>query len=96
MDTKSELTVDVEASIAKAYNTALPMKEQEAVREHLAYILPKLRGPNTLIEQIRAALGALQSRTPGKPWHEHVVVRVMGGIVLALVIAGLTKLLGWN
>lgn len=96
MDTRSELTVDVEASIAKAYDTALPANEQEAVRQHLVYILPKLREPNTLIVPIQAALLVLQSRAPAKRWQDHSVIKVVGGILLALVIAGLTKLLGWN
>jgi hypothetical protein len=96
MDTRSELTVDVEASIAKAYDTALSAKEQEAVRQHLAYMLPKLRDPNTLIAPIQAALVALQSRVPAKQWHDHLMAKVIGGIVFALVIAGLTKLLGLN
>jgi len=96
MDTRSELTTDVEASIAKAYDTALPAKGQEAVRKHLAYILPKLREPNTLIAAIQAALVALQGRVPAKSWHDHSAAKVIGGIVLALLIAGLTKLLGWN
>jgi hypothetical protein len=93
---KSELTVDVEASIAKAYDTALPTQEQESVRRHLAFILPKSKEPNTLIAPVQAALMAIQSRPVVKQWHEHAVAKVIGGVLLALVIAGLTKLLGWN
>jgi hypothetical protein len=84
------------ASIAKAYDTALPAQEQEAVRRHLAFILPKLKEPNTLIAPVQAALMAVQSRPVVKQLHEHAVARVIGAVLLALVIAGLTKLLGWN
>jgi hypothetical protein len=39
---------------------------------------------------------AVQSRPVVKQLHEHAVARVIGAVLLALVIAGLTKLLGWN
>ena len=96
MNEKSELTVDVEASIAKAYDTALPAQEQESVRRHLAFILPKLKEPNTFIAPVQAALMAIQRRPVIKQWHEQTAAKVIGGVLLALVIAGLTKLLGWN
>jgi len=93
---KSELTVDVEASIASAYDTALPAKEQESVRRHLTFILLKLKEPNTLIAPVQAALIAIQSRPTAKQWYEHTAAKVIGAVLLALVIAGLTKLFGWN
>lgn len=96
MDTRSELTVDVEASISKAYDVSLPTKEQELVRSHLAYMLPKLREPNSLIVPVQNALVAMQGRGSGKKIHEHLVVRIIGSLVFALVVAGIVKLLGWN
>ena len=96
LNEKSELEDDIRASIAKAYDTALPAHEQESVRRHLAFILPKLKEPNTYIAPVQAALMAIQSRPVVKQWHEHAAARVIGGVLLALVIAGLTKLLGWN
>lgn len=96
MNENSELTVDVEASIAKAYDAALPLTEQEKVRRHLTYILPKLRKPNTLIAPIQAALVTMQGRPAAKQWYEHAVAKTIGGICTALVIAGLTYFLGWN
>jgi hypothetical protein len=96
LNEKSELTVDVETSIAKAYDTALPTQEQESVRRHLTFILPKLKEPNTLIAPVQAALMAIQSRPVVKQWHEHTAAKVIGGVLLALFIAGLTKLLGLN
>lgn len=96
MDTKSLLTVDVEASISKAYDASLPAKVQEQICAHLAYILRKLKEPNSLIEPVRAALVVMQGRALKKQWHDNPVVRSVGAILLALLIAGLTKLLGWN
>lgn len=95
MNTKSELTVDVEASIAMAYDTALSAKEQEQIRQHLSFILPKLKEPNTLIEPVRAALLAMQNRTAQKPLYARVGA-IVWVLVSGLIIAGITKLLGWN
>lgn len=96
MNETSDRTVDVEASIAKAYDTGLPAQEQESVRRHLTFILPKLKEPNTLIAPVQAALMAIQSRPVAKQWHEHTAAKVIGGVLAALVIAVLTKLLGLN
>ncbi|MCX7219649.1 MAG: hypothetical protein NTY70_12150 [Burkholderiales bacterium] len=87
MNTQSELTVDVEASIAKAYDTGLPKSEQQKVREHLAFILPKLLEPNTLIAPTRAALVAMQSRSKMKPCYESpagvIILTIAGGLIVA-------------
>jgi hypothetical protein len=95
MNTKSELTVDVEASIAKAYDTALSAKEQEQIRQHLSFVLPKLKEPNTFIEPVRSALLAMQSRPAPKPLYASAGA-IVWTLVSALIIAGIVKLLGWN
>lgn len=40
MNEKSGLTVDAEASVAKAYDSALPMNEQDSVWRHLTLLFP--------------------------------------------------------
>lgn len=58
----SELTVDIERSIASAYQLNLSSKELSEVKGHLAHILPKLREPNTLIQPIREALAFVHTQ----------------------------------
>lgn len=66
INTRSELTTDVENSIAKAYDASLSPKEEEKTRDHLAFILPRLKEPNILIEPVRMALLTIQGRTAKK------------------------------
>lgn len=96
MDTRSELIVDVDVSINKAYDSSLTAAEQKAVREHLAYILPKLREPNTQIEPIKAALGVLDARV-GKPlpWFQRPVGVVVLAVIGSVIAAGIAKKLDW-
>lgn len=95
MNTKSTLTVDVEASIAKAYDTALTAKEQEQVRQHLSFILPQLKEPNTLIEPVRGALLAIQTRPAPKSRYAGAGM-IAWTLVSGLIIAGIAKFFGWN
>ena len=62
----SELTVDIEHSIARAYDLNLLSKEMSEVKGHLAYILPKLREPNTLIQPIKDALAFIHAQEAKK------------------------------
>jgi hypothetical protein len=96
MDTRSELTVDVEASINKAYDSNLSVAEQKAVREHLIYILAKLREPNTTIEPIKAALVVLDSRfRAAPPWFQRPFGVVVLAVIGSVIAAGIAKKLGW-
>lgn len=93
MNSRSELTIDIEASIAKAYDSKLPSCEQKAIREHLSFILPKLKEPNTLIEPIKQALAAIDSR---KSWYEKPLGVLAISIVGAIIASGIIFKLGWN
>lgn len=93
IDPRSELTVDIDESITKAYNSTLPSSEQKLVHEHLVFILPKLTEPNTLIEPIRSALSAMDSR---KQWHEKPIGILAIGIIVAVIAAAIIFKFGWN
>lgn len=93
MNTRSELTVDIEASISKAYASKLLSHEQKEVREHLSFILPKLKEPNTLIEPIKQALTAIDSR---KSWFEKPLGILVISIVGTIIAAGVIFKFGWN
>lgn len=93
MDTRSELTVDIEESIASAYNPSLTYKERKQVQTHLTYILPKLKEPNSLIDPVK---GALTQITQHRPWHEKPIGILLIAIVGAVISAGIVFILGWN
>jgi ribosomal 50S subunit-associated protein YjgA (DUF615 family) len=96
MDTKSELTVDVDDSISKAYDSSLAAREQLAVREHLAYILTRIREPHTQIEPIKAALATIDNReSKNLPWFQRPVGIVGLAVTGAVIAAGIAKKLGW-
>jgi hypothetical protein len=96
MDGYSELTVDVEASINKAYDAGLPVAEQLKVRRHLARILTKLREPNSLIEPIKAALATMSARELKKlPWFQRPFGVLFLAILGSVIAAGIAKYFGW-
>jgi hypothetical protein len=96
MDTKSTLIVDVDASISRAYDSSLSVAEQKAVREHLAYVLPKLREPHTQIEPIKAALVTLDTRLAASvPWYQRPVGIVVLAVIGSVIASGVAKELGW-
>ncbi len=90
---KSELTVDIDASISKAHDASLPRAEQQAVQQHLAYILTKIREPHTQIEPIKEALKVLEARR--SPWYMRPVGVVFLAVVGGVITAGIAKQLGW-
>lgn len=93
INTRSELTVDIEASIAKAYISELPSRELKEIRDHLSFILPKLKDPNSLIEPIKQALSAMDSR---KKWFEKPLGILLIGIIVTIISGGIIFKLGWN
>ena len=93
MDTRSDLTVDIEESIARAHNPSLPYKEREQVRAHLSYILTKLREPNSLIDPVKGALSQIAQH---RPWYEKPLGLLLVAVVGAVVSAGIVFMLGWN
>jgi hypothetical protein len=96
MDTKSELTIDIDNSISKAYDSGLSAREQLAVREHLAYVLTRIREPHTQIEPIKAALGTMQLRDSKRlPWFQRPYGIVGLAVLGAVAAAGIAKKLGW-
>ncbi len=78
-----------------AYDAELPKKTQDEVRRHLSFILPQLKEPNTLIEPVKAALFAMQSRQAPRPWYTGVKA-FLWFLISGLTLMGLGKLLGWN
>ncbi|MCI1003286.1 hypothetical protein [Herbaspirillum sp. C7C8] len=90
------MTVDVNASISKAYDSSLSDEEQQFVREHLSYILAKLREPHAQIEPIKAALLALDARIVQRlPWFQRPIGIIMLAVIGSVIAAGLAKQLGW-
>lgn len=92
----SELIVDIDNSIRKAYDLSISTVEQRAIREHLAFALTKLHEPNTQIEPVKTAIIILENRLSRVlPWYQRplgVLVLAITGSVLA---AGIAKKLGW-
>jgi hypothetical protein len=95
VDTRSELIIDIDFSISKAYDGSLPAVEQKAVREHLAYILTRLREPNTQIEPTKAALLVMDARlNKGLPWFQRPAGVLTLAIIGSVVAAGIAKKFG--
>lgn len=91
----SELTVDVERSIARAYDLNLSSKELSEVKGHLAHILPKLRDPNTLIQPIKDALAFIHTQEAKKQsWKDWLGKPVLVALVTALITAPLSFYVG--
>lgn len=96
MDSRSELTVDIDASICKAYDASLPPDEQEAVRQHLAYILTKIREPHTQVDPIKAALAVIDAREQKMlTWFQRPLGVVTLAVIGSVIAAGIAKKLGW-
>jgi len=92
----SELTTDVEAAIAAAYDSKLPIKQQRHIEEHLTYIRKKLKGENSLIQPIEAAIIVIQQRNAGRKsllqraleWvGEHIVAAIIVAVIAAVILA---------
>ena len=96
IDTKSELTKDIEASISLAHDSGQPKKTQKQVREHLAYILPKLTEPNALIQPIKMALAAIEQRENRKSWFEKPIGVVSLSVLAGLLVAFVAFKAGWG
>lgn len=91
----SELTVDVESSIARAYDLNLSSKELSEVKGHLAHILPKLREPNTLIQRIKEALAFVHTQEAKKQsWKDWLGKPVLVALVTALITAPISFYVG--
>ncbi|AOE87956.1 hypothetical protein [Pseudomonas sp. TCU-HL1] len=91
----SELTIDIKKSIASAYDLNLPKKKMEEVKSHLAYILPRLHEPNTLINQIKEALAFIheqEGRT--QSWKDWLVKPVLVAIATGLITAPISFYVG--
>ena len=59
-NTTSLVIADVESSITRAYELGLGTSDQEALRHHLAFVLGRLREPNSQIEPAIRALKRLE------------------------------------
>ncbi|MCU6501998.1 hypothetical protein LPN04_29820 [Rugamonas sp. A1-17] len=90
-DPQSTATVDVDASLARAYNATLPTAEQQLIYEHLTSLLPQLSEPNSYIAPCREAVRVMEARFAGqKKWHEKplgaVTLMVVGGFIGGLLV----------
>ena len=84
----SELIVDINQSIAEAYNTSLSQKKRDQVKAHLACILPKLSEPNTLIAPIKDALHFISHQEAKTlSWKDWLVKPVLVALVTAILTA---------
>ena len=93
---KSELVVDIDNSIRKAYDSSLSKTEQKAIREHLAFALTKMHEPNTQIEPAKAAIMILENRrSEALPWFQRPVGVLILAIIGSVLAAGIAKKLGW-
>jgi hypothetical protein len=93
---KSELIVDIDNSIRKAYDSSLSKLEQKAIREHLAFALTKLHEPNTQIEPAKAAITVLENRmSKTLPWFQRPGGVLLLAIIGSVLAAGIAKKLGW-
>lgn len=91
----SELTVDVERSIASAYNLDISSKEMREVKGHLTYILPKLREPNTLIQPIKDALAFIHTQeVKSQSWKDWLGKPVLAALATALITAPVSFYVG--
>ena len=91
----SELTVDIERSIARAYNLDLSSKELSEVKGHLAHILPKLHEPNTLIQSIKVALAFVETQEAKKQsWKDWLGKPVLAALVTALITSPVSFYVG--
>lgn len=91
----SELTLDIERSISSAYDLNLSSKELSEVKAHLAYILPKLRKPHTLIQPIKDALAFVHVQEAKKQsWKDWLVKPVLVALVTALITAPISFYVG--
>ncbi|MEB0137994.1 MULTISPECIES: hypothetical protein [unclassified Undibacterium] len=93
---KSELIVDIDNSIRKAYDSSLSTAEQKALRVHLAFVLTRLTEPNTQIEPAKTAIIVLENRmSKALPWFQRpfgiLILAILGGVL----IAGIVKEIGW-
>lgn len=93
MDTRSELTVDIEHSIARAHCLNLSRKERGQIEKHLSFVLPKLKEPNSLISPVKEALSALAS---SRQWSERPLGLLVVSIAAAVAAAGIISFLGWS
>ena len=91
----SELAVDIERSIASAYNLDLSSKDIREVKGHLAYILPKLREPNALIQPIKDALSFIHTQeVKNQSWKDWLGKPVLVALVTALITAPVSFYVG--
>ncbi len=76
-----------------AYDSELSVRDKKAVREHLSFILPKLKEPNSLIDPVKQALSVMNSR---KAWYETPLGIIVISVVGAIIAGGIIFKLGWN
>ena len=84
----SELTVDIERSIASAYEDTLSAKDMSEVKGHLAHILKKITEPHALIQPMKDALTFIQGQELKKQsWKDWLGKPVLAAFVTALITA---------
>lgn len=94
IDTRSHLTVDIRASIARAYDSKISRRDRELTRQHLAYMLTQYTEPNTLIAPTLAAIQVIDQRHPASGWHTRpagliaigIFVGVTAGVIVGLIL----------
>lgn len=93
MNTKSLLIVDVEASIAVAYQPKLSKVKRQETQAHLAHFLSVAKEPNTLIQRSKDAILFLQEEDKKeKHWHE----RPLGVLAITAVSGLIVSLVAWK
>ena len=91
----SELTSDVERSIQRAYDLSLSSNDMNEVKGHLAYMLAKLREPNTLVQPVKDALAFVHTQEmKNQSWREWLVKPVLVALVTALITAPVSFYVG--
>lgn len=91
----SELTVDIQNSIAKAYDLSLSKREIAEVKAHLAYILPKLGDPNALNQPVKDAIAFIhQQESKNQSWKDWLAKPILIATITAVITAPISIFVG--
>ncbi|RFP13293.1 hypothetical protein D0T25_23905 [Duganella sp. BJB488] len=100
IDPTSDRTIDITASITRTYLPHTTAREKKLLRKHLAFILPKLTEPNTLIEPVRQALEVLRLHEGIGSWirrHTSVLpVTIVAGLIITVLGAYIVYRAAWT
>ena len=91
----SELTVDIQNSIARAYDPNISKQEIAEVKAHLAYILPKLGEPNSLNQPVKDAIAFIhQQESKNQSWKDWLGKPILVATITAVITAPISIFVG--